>query len=391
MAITDKDKGVWGIDQVFAKQNQGSIWEYTPLRKLFLAGRNGYGGIGQNSTNNGYSSPVQVPGTTWYAGTTIGTYSAAGIKSDGTLWAWGYNGYGQLGHGNTTDYSSPRQIPGTNWSRVSSYIGHDSVLATRTDGTLWAWGQNEYGQLGQNNKTNQSSPIQIPGTTWSSASYSIHQSGYYGMAIKTDGTLWMWGSNSGGMLGQSNQTQYSSPRQIPGTTWAKCGKGYNTTLALKTDNTGWSWGQNGYGDLGLGDKSQYSSPKQISGSWKMLSGADNSGMGIKTDGTLWGWGRNSQGQLGLNQAYAPSGSSSGTPQEVTGAGTTWDSIASGWGNFMFGKSDGTLWGVGNNDEGQFGKNNRTKYSSPVQIPGTVWAGFERVGGIGDIGFMLQEE
>ena len=394
MAITDEKKGAWDIDKVYDKQMEGDIWDYSPLRQLFITGRNAYGAAGQGSTNNGYSSPVQVPGTSqWNTATAVGNYSVVATIADGTLWGWGYNGYGETGSPTSvSQYDSPNQVAGSTWARASGFPGHHSALAVKTDGTLWSWGQNEYGQLGHGNTSGANAgPVQIgSGTDWSSSSYSIHMSGYYGMAIKTDGTLWMWGSNQGGMLGQNNQTQYSSPRQIPGTSWAKCGRGYNSSWAIRTDGTGWAWGQNGYGDLGVGNKTQYSSPKQIPGSWKMFGGMDNSGIGIKTDGTMWSWGRNCQGALGQNNTGCPSGESSGSPQEVHGTNANWDSVTTGWGNFMASKTDGTVWMAGNNDEGQMGLNNKTKYSSPVQLPGT-WAGFENVPSFGDVGCFLKAD
>ena len=394
MAITDEKKGAWDIDKVYDKQMEGDIWDYSPLRQLFITGRNAYGAAGQGSTNNGYSSPVQVPGTSqWNTATAVGNYSVVATIADGTLWGWGYNGYGETGSPTSvSQYDSPNQVAGSTWARASGFPGHHSALAVKTDGTLWSWGQNEYGQLGHGNTSGANAgPVQIgSGTDWSSSSYSIHMSGYYGMAIKTDGTLWMWGSNQGGMLGQNNQTQYSSPRQVPGTDWAKCGRGYNTTWAIKSNGDAYGWGQNGYGDLGVGNKTQYSSPKQIPGSWKMFGGMDNSGIGIKTDGTMWSWGRNCQGALGQNNTGCPSGESSGSPQEVHGTNANWDSVTTGWGNFMASKTDGTVWMAGNNDEGQMGLNNKTKYSSPVQLPGT-WAGFENVPSFGDVGCFLKAD
>ena len=124
------------------------------------------------------------------------------------LFAWGSNNYGQLGQNNTTKVSSPVQIPGTTWSSIS---GDRHSLATKTDGTLWSWGQGSDGKLGQNNLTDFSSPVQIPGTTWS----SISGGGTHSLATKTDGTLWSWGSNTSGKLGQNTTISRSSPIQIP--------------------------------------------------------------------------------------------------------------------------------------------------------------------------------
>ena len=179
MAITDKKTGVWGLDQVYNKINQGSIWIY-PIH-FFSWGRNDQGQLGVNDTTQ-YSSPVQVPGTTW-AYATSGSYmtgdqNTAAIKTDGTLWMWGGNHEGELGQNqqmspSNAGYSSPVQIPGTTWDQV--HVGADSgsadafIHATKTDGTLWTWGANDNGQLGLNqggSSGNRSSPTQVPGSGW---------------------------------------------------------------------------------------------------------------------------------------------------------------------------------------------------------------------------------
>ena len=141
-----------------------------------------------------------------------------GLKTDGTLWGWGDNqAKGQLGQSGKTEYSSPIQIPGTTWKSISS--GAYNAYATKTDGTLWSWGYNNHGQLGQNSRTDYSSPKQIPGTTWD----LVRGTGYYNVcATKTDGTLWTWGRNTGGALGQNQpvSSARSSPVQVPGATWS---------------------------------------------------------------------------------------------------------------------------------------------------------------------------
>ena len=144
------------------------------------------------------------------------------------LFSWGTNSNGQLGQNNRTQYSSPVQIPGTTWSSISA--GSHS-LATKTDGTLWSWGINDNGQLGQNNRINRSSPIQIPGTTWSSISSGGNSS--FSLATKTDNTLWSWGLNNFGQLGQNNTTYFSSPVQIPGITWSSINSGSYHSLATQ--------------------------------------------------------------------------------------------------------------------------------------------------------------
>ena len=120
--------------------------------------------------------------------------------------------------------------------------------------------------LGQNNTTHYSSPVQVPGTTWSSASTY----GDAGLSTKTDGTLWAWGTNAYGAIGQNNRTQYSSPVQIPGTTWSKVSAGAQPK-AIKTDGTLWSWGYQYYGQ-GNNTRLNLSSPVQVPGTdWYSVS------------------------------------------------------------------------------------------------------------------------
>ena len=361
--ITDETSGVWDLWDAYAKTN-ADRWA-TLGNFLFAWGENQYGSLGQNNITR-YSSPVQIPGASWRS-VSGGRFHTLATKDDGTLWAWGVNSVGSLGQNNRTFYSSPIQIPGTTWrSVISASKNSDSSFAIKTDGTLWAWGQNGRGQIGQNNDNVQySSPVQIPGTTWSSISC-----GYSALATKTDGTLWAWGYNSNGELGHNNTTYYSSPRQIPGNTWKSVDTSTrfgltSGTLATKTDGTLWAWGGNNYGLLGLNNRTKYSSPVQIPGTtWNSISIGEYHSLAIKTDGTLWAWGSNS-GNLGQNNRTQYS-----SPVQIPG--NTWSSIRTGRLKSLATKTDGTLWSWGSNFYGQLGQNNRTYRSSPVQIPGTQW-------------------
>ena len=164
--------------------------------------------------------------------------------------------------------SSPVQIPGTNWD-VPIQAGYRVSGASKTDGTLWLWGYNNSGQLGINdlsNKLQVSSPIQVPGTTWNAANVSAHT--VHTKAVKTDGTLWIWGANQQGMLGlnQSAPAACSSPTQIPGTNWNTVSSSYAQSVVTKTDGTIWSWGYGTTGNLGQnrgGGPAHRSSPIQI--------------------------------------------------------------------------------------------------------------------------------
>ena len=164
--ITSTTSGVWELDDVYAKRN-AERWR-PDASILFAWGLNGNGQLGQSNLTS-CSSPIQIPGTTW-SSISSGNQHSLATKTDGTLWSWGYNLYGQLGQNNTTQFNSPVQIPGTTWNFVG--LGKDDTfsLATKTDGTLWSWGRNQWGQLGQSNRTYYSSPVQIPGTFWNSIS-----------------------------------------------------------------------------------------------------------------------------------------------------------------------------------------------------------------------------
>lgn len=219
------------------------------------------------------------------------------------LWTWGYQETGSMGQNNNTSYSSPIQIPGTTWSAVGNLPGRGltHVVATKTDGTLWSWGLNESGELGLDDIIDRSSPTQIPGTTWGTT--SVKSTGAYlsSGAVKTDATLWIWGSNDYGQLGLNNRTKYSSPTQIPGTTWSTISGGQYMFYSLRTDGTLWSWGRNNWGELGQNDRTSHSSPVQIPGTtWKKISPGYNFTLATKTDGTLWWWGMEEQGSSGLN-------------------------------------------------------------------------------------------
>ena len=342
--------------------------------QIWMWGLNSSGELGQNNIVQ-YSSPVQVPGDGWSANMAAAEYgTAAVVKENGELWMWGSGLYGATAQNNTTQYSSPVQVPGTTWANVTvgwNYPAGNNVAAIKTDNTLWVWGFNTRGQLGLNNRTSYSSPIQVPGTTWK----QVSAGGQQGVsAIKTDGTLWGWGFNESATLGQNNTTDYSSPVQVPGTTWEVVSSGSYVTYATKSDNTLWAWGNNDTGQLGQSSPgpSARSSPIQIPGSWGTTTRHINVGNGnfafmINTSGELFGLGR----QLGGNLAQNTSNVYYSSPTQIPG--TTWKSVtAGGWKGWAT-KTDGTLWAWGNNTTyGALGQNNRTQYSSPVQVPGTDW-------------------
>ena len=357
----------------------GTAYTFTALNPpdtFWTLGDNRYGVLGLNDTNS-RSSPVQIPGTTWKMGATAygGVSGERGfaIRTDGTLWAWGTNQGGSFGTNQSyIQRSSPVQVPGTTWSDIS--MGLQFNVATKTDGTLWAWGENETGELAQNNTLRYSSPTQIPGTNWANGRRKIATSNGSVAAIKTDGTLWTWGDNDEGALGinQPTNADRSSPVQVPGTTWKSVKGGYKYMLATKTDGTLWSWGRNSSGNLGLNSADDHrSSPAQIPGtSWAEPENGVLNSYATRTDGTLWAWGNNERGALGQNTA-APAGYTS-SPVQVPG---TWSTTGfHGHARALLAvKADGTMWAWGDGagsdyNDGLLGQNQySTSYSSPVQI------------------------
>ena len=260
------------------------------------------GGIPGNYTND-YCEDCPVDIETAYNNSGGGyTQFYAGIKKNGTLWSWGNNWSGGVGDNTETSRISPVQIgTGSNWAKivVASYV----KFAIKTNGTLWAWGWNNYGQVGDRTNINRSSPVQIgTGSNWatvSSVAYSAH-------AIKTDGTLWGWGWNGYGQLGDRTTIDRSSPVQIgTGSNWATVYSGGATAHAIKTDGTLWGWGFN-EGRVGDGTGNLRSSPVQIGTGSNWASVTGNQGThAIKTDGTLWGWGNFILGNASVASSYSP--------------------------------------------------------------------------------------
>ena len=338
--------------------------------ELWMVGANTKGQLGQNDLTH-RSSPVQVPGQ--WSKFSMGGFHALATKTDGTLWGWGDNGSGRIGNneGPGTHKSSPVQVGSdTTWNGTLS-AAYTSSFALKTDGTLWGWGSNDHGQLGQNSAggpTQISSPTQIGSdTTWATLSANKTSSACF--ALKTDGTLWSWGYNGNGKLGHNNQTKYSSPTQIPGTNWSKISPGHSHFHGIKTDGTLWAVGEADYGQLGDNTNVNKSSPVQIPGTnWSDISCGQQASYAKKTDGTFWTWGDNIEvGNLGLNDNIKRS-----SPTQIPG--TTWK-VGQGGGRGIVAvvKTDGTLWAWGDNNYGTLAQNNRTQYSSPTQIPGTTWS------------------
>lgn len=286
--------------------------------------------------------------------------ASVALRDDGTIWGWGSNRYGNIGDGTIVGKSSPVRI-GTmsDWRYIT--INDESAFAINESNELWAWGDNTAGALGLGDTIHRSSPVQVGTLTdWCTVdNYHGH-----GFGIKTDGSLWAWGDNGEGYLGLGDISNRSSPVRVGAlNNWAKIATGTYFTLAIKTDGSLWSWGENGYGQLGIGSTTHKSSPVQVGTltDWAQVSTGIWAALAIKTDGSLWAWGYNNFGQLGIGNTQNRS-----SPVRV-GSLTDWKYVEIGDYVTLATKIDGSLWAWGRGTYGALGLGTLTNRSSPVRV------------------------
>jgi alpha-tubulin suppressor-like RCC1 family protein len=360
---------------------------------LFTWGGNGYGELGNGDSENYYTSPLHIGAlTNWSAA--VGKLAAHGIeamgfhaiKTDGTLWGWGFGFDGEIGNGTSeVNYSSPVQVGSdTDWTAVAGEAPsvNMAIVGAIRGGKLYTWGgflnQGAGGagaaMFGRGELTGEeflwSSPTQVGAlTNWA----KLAACPYHMMAIKTDGTLWGWGYY-GMIIGVYADPwgNYSSPVQIGSDTdWSSIvgGGGFR---AIKTNGTLWSVGANYYGECGLGTTSEFVSSWTQVGSlldWAMVALIGGTNVAIKTDGSLWTWGANLFG-----------GANTSSPTQV-GSATDWSKIYASYTSLFAIKTNGTLWSVGRNVYGVLGLGDETDRSSFTQVgSGTNWLGVATNGG-----------
>ena len=325
------------------------------------------------------------------------------IKSDGTVWAWGYNHKGQLGNNSTAESHTPIQIIGPDGvgyleDIIDIAAGTGHTIALKADGTVWTWGENFNGQLGNNSTIESHIPVQVNGPDgigYLSDIVAVAAGYQYSLALRSDGTVWAWGNNSNGELGDNTSTKRSTPVQVRGvkgggylTEIIAIEAGKNHTVALKSDGTVLAWGNNAYGQLGDATTTTRYAPvyavKYISGGYYPFNGAIAVAAGysnsaaIKPDGTAWTWGDNTYGQLGLrtNKSWS-------APEQVVnglgdiGFGYMKDAIeiTVGYQHIVILKRDKTVWTSGRNNHGQMGDGSYIDKNAPVQVVGVGNTGY----------------
>jgi len=343
---------------------------YNPLfipTGLYSWGNNTSGALGIGSPAASlFSSPNLIAGD-WNQ-VSAAANGGAGLKSDTTLWAWGANTNGQLGVGDVVIRSSPVQVTGS-WLRVRNTTessGAGVTYALKSDSTLWAWGSGGNGVLGQSSTTPRSSPVQIPGA-WTKEFVVTGSGNLQAMMLRADGTVWGVGNTP--VVGQ-----VSSPVLfLPAAGWKRIEGGepagtnnVGTFILLKNDNTMWAFGRGDNGSRGDGINvvTAITVPVQLTGTWAQISFGGH-GAAIKLDGSLWMWGTNTSGQLGLGDIVNRS-----SPTQVAG---TWIFVSCGVTSTLGIKSDNTLWGWGDNTGAQLSQGTTASaVSSPVLIPTGTW-------------------
>jgi alpha-tubulin suppressor-like RCC1 family protein len=327
----------------------------------------------------------------------VGANHSFGLSDDGSLWAWGYNSYGQLGN-NTLDSSSnvrvlvlSSNVSGTKW--VGGGGGYYHSLGLRDDGSLWAWGWNGAGQLGNDTFDNSNIPVRVKdsssdvsGTKWLSGGGGE----YHSIGLRDDGSLWAWGGNLYGQLGNGTSGNSSNvpvrvvSNYVSGTKWVSgVGCGYEYSFGLRDDGSLWAWGRNTYGQLGNGTNDSSNVPLRVvstdvSGTkWVSGEGGIYHSLGLRDDGSLYAWGSNSYGQLGNG-----TNDSSNVPVRVKDSiidvsGTKWVGGGGGYYHSLGLRDDGSLWAWGLNNFGQLGNGTSgegTSQNVPVRVVSTDVSG-----------------
>ncbi len=361
-----------GVSYSLGLRADGSLWAWG------LNDNGQLGTVANSGTTTANPTPARVSGT--YTQIAVGSAHSLGLRADGTLWAWGNNTSGQLGNatntGTSTANPTPTQVPGTGYTQVAASAAHS--LALRANGSLWAWGSNQYGQLGivatSGTTGANPTPTQVAGTY-----IEVAAGGAHSLALRADGSLWAWGSNQYGQLGiptnSGTTAANTTPAQVIGT-YVQVAGGSSGSLALQADGTLYGWGSNSYGLLRATASSSSPTPTAIGTALptRSITMGGNFGLAVRADGTLWAWGSNSSGQLGQSPSVL---SQSPSPVKV-GADNDWVMVVAGTSFVLALKDDGRLYAWGQNRYGQLGSSTNNGTTTPVFTPTLVGTGYKSI-------------
>jgi alpha-tubulin suppressor-like RCC1 family protein len=340
------------------------------------SGANGSGGSGAAPTGPGGqgAAPTSSSGGAGGGGgggsggctaveVALGGLHTCARKDDGSLWCWGDNTDGKLGDGTTMLKSSPTQVPvlGTTVAEVALGGGH--TCARKNDGSLWCWGSNALGQLGDGTFMDKPSPVEL--TALGTTVVEVALGAAHSCAGTEDGVLSCWGVNGAGQLGDGSTVNKSSPAQVSSlTSVVEVALGANHTCARKKEGSLWCWGQNASGQLGDGSTAPKTSPAKVSafGTYAEVALGGAHTCARENDGSLWSWGYNSSGQLGDGSTVNKS-----SPTHVSALGKSVAGVALGSFHTCARKNDGSLWCWGAGSYGQLGDGTKTDRTSPVQV------------------------
>ncbi|HEX7122900.1 MAG TPA: chitobiase/beta-hexosaminidase C-terminal domain-containing protein [Gemmatimonadaceae bacterium] len=342
-----------GDSHVIVLTDHGTLWGW---------GADGYGQLGQGSTATARPMPVQITISSVIA-VAAGTYSSYALGADGVVWAWGANGSGQLGNGSTVQSSTP--VPVNELTGIVAIAAGDTfAFALKDDGTLWAWGDNAFGQLGDGTTVRRTAPVQV--ISLGASVSGISAASQHAHALKSDGTVWSWGSNGSGQLGDGTATTRTTP--VPSIDLAAImvdvvlvRAAPFKAFAFTSVPSLWGWGYNQYGQLADGTTANRSRPVQsaFAGAIDIRGGVSHT-VALKSDGSVWTWGYNNSGQLGDGTTTQRT-----TPAPVNGVEAV--AVASGTYSVVAVSADGRVWTWGRNSSGQLGDGTTTNSLSPVQI------------------------
>ncbi len=331
-------------------------------------GNNSDGQLGDGTTTS-RPTPVEVPGLSNVIAVSTGAAHTLALKSDGTVWAWGGNDHGQLGDNSTKDRTAPVQVRGETLELsdiIDISASDDHSLALKSDGTVWAWGSNKDGQLGDKTGANRSTfAIQVSEL---SEVIAVSAGVKHSLALKKDGDVWAWGSNKYGQLGDNSTTDRPTPVKVSDISDViAVSAGAFHSLALKSDGAVWAWGSNTKGQLGDGTTTGRQIPVEVSGLSDVaaVSAGNEYNLALKSDGTaVWAWGANAKGQLGDGTT-----TNQHTPAEIPGFSDV-TAVSAGAEHSLALKKDGTIWAWGSNSDGRLGEDETTSdKSAPMMVPG----------------------